>query len=303
MARKTNNETVNTETENNNELTTLVTVTNEKVTNEAIESVTGELVTRYTINLAIPTKSGLNKVQTMDAVVAHNVEFIQKLTDISESAELTKCLFMSEIAKNNTFKALGFDTMNDFSKHVFGIEKTATNAYVRIGQLFISGTVENPVLWEFLPLGYGKSHLLEIVNVLPTDLMEDIERNRVELLSIVEKLISDGVITSNMSTIAIRKALKEARQTVNSDGEKTYNLKEESTKGRKAKSAGKIEEKSEDSEDVETVDNLTVAKAVLISSKKSLEKCTDVINGIGPVEMSKFVNIMETLTELIAGIE
>lgn len=281
---------------------TLMSVSSSKVTSKGVQSASGEVVTKYIIDLAIPTKNGLSKVETTDALVAKNVGYIQTLTDMTESAELTKCLFMSEMAKDNNYKALGFENMTDFSRHVFGIEKTASNAYVNIGKLFISGTVDTPEVWEFLPAGYGKSHLLEIINVLPTDLMEDIDKNRTDLLLIVESLINNKVITSNMSTMALRKALKEARETVNDDGEKSYNLKESSTKGRKAKSKGKAESET-NTEEVEIVDNNTLAKAVLISAKQRIEKCESVIAGLGEVETNKYSEILKALTELISTLD
>lgn len=277
-----------------------IAVESSKVATKGIESATGEIVTKYVIDLAVPTKNGLSKVETTNAVIAKNVDYIQKLTDISESAELTKCRFMSEMSKDDNFKSLGFDSMTDFSKHVFGIEKTASNAYVNIGRLFIDGDLDSPHIWDFIPSGFGKSHLLEIVNVLPTDLMADIETNRKDLLIIVESLINNGVITSNMSTMALRKALKEARETVDDNGEKTYNLKEAGKAGRKAKTENKPETTNTD---IDVVDNATLAKAVLISAKQSVEKCENVITAIGEVELNKLTEIVKTLTELISTLE
>lgn len=284
-----------------NELS-IMSVTTSKVATKGIESASGEVVTKYVIDLAVPTKGGLSKVETTNAIIAKNVDYIQKLTDISESAELTKCRFMSEMSKDDNFKALGFDTMADFSKHVFGIEKTASNAYVNIGRLFIDGDVESPHIWDYIPSGYGKSHLLEIVNVLPTDLMTDIEANRKDLLLIVESLINNGVITSNMSTMALRKALKEAREAVEEDGTKSYNLKEAGKAGRKAKSEAKGEAKGEADETPDVVDNAVVAKAVLINAKLGVEKCADVVAEIGETEKTKLTNVITMLTELIAGL-
>lgn len=275
-------------------------VNTSKVESKGIESASGEIVTKYVIDLAIPTKGGLSKVETTNAVIAKNVDYIQKLTDISESAELTKCRFMSEMSKDDNFKALGFESMADFSRHVFGIEKTASNAYVNIGRLFIDGDMDNPHVWDFIPTGFGKSHLLEIVNVLPTDLMSDIEANRKDLLMIVESLINNGVITSNMSTSALRKALKEARETVDANGEKTYNLKEATARGRKAKSEAKTEATNTG---IETVDNATLAKAVLISAKQSVEKCEQVITALGELESNKYSEIVKSLTELISTLD
>lgn len=297
-ATKVQQEQVQQEQGDTNTLPMIVTK-EPKVTVKALESASGEIVKKYTIKLASPLKNGSDTCETTNLIVAQTVDYIQRLTDVTESAELTKCRFMADMAKDDNFKALGFESMQDFAKHVFAIERTACNAYVNIGKLFVGGTSENPVLWEYIPSGYGKSHLLEIINVLPTDLMQDVDANKKDLLLIVESLINNGVLTSNLSTSAIRAKLKAARESVEEDGTKTYNLKEAGKAGRKAKSEAKNEAKTE-TETPDVVDSEVVAKAVLINAKLAVEKCENVVAGIGETEKTKLSSVITMLTELIS---
>ena len=112
---------------------------------------------------------------------------------------------LSRLNNPETLKKMGFDTIADYAYCLFDLQKSTANQYARIGKLFINDDYR-PVS-HILPSSLSVSHYLELLKYVKDEsAAEDIEK--------IEKAYVNGTIADGISTMRLRKALKEEFENV-----------------------------------------------------------------------------------------
>lgn len=137
---------------------------------------------------------------------------------------------LSRLNNPETLKKMGFDNIADYAYCLFDLQKSTANQYARIGKLFINDDYR-PVS-TILPSSLSVSHYLELLKYVKDDTAaQDIAK--------IENAYIEGTIADGISTMRLRKALKEEfENVVATDSDSTSDKPED-----------KAEDKSEDKAD------------------------------------------------------
>lgn len=133
-----------------------------------------------------------NQLTIMDMDIIKSVKTIQGAINVRKMSNYIICKEFSRINESGKLENMGFKTIGEFGKALFGLETSTVNHYARIGTLFITDDYEvNPMLPQL-----SVSHLLEL---------ESYENGDVEKIS---ELFQNGTLSDGMSTKKIREVLK-----------------------------------------------------------------------------------------------
>lgn len=159
-----------------------------------IKTADGELeVTKKTYQFA-------NPVGKRDSMTIYDTSIIESMEKISHAlhgkAILTYaiCKEFSKIAQSGKLENMGFKTIADFGKAVYGLETSTVNHYTRIGTTFIN---DDYTVKAGLP-DLSVSHFIELSSTVNED---------GDITPIIE-LYSNGTLVDGMSTKRIRETLK-----------------------------------------------------------------------------------------------
>lgn len=131
-----------------------------------------------------------NQLTVMDKGIIKSIKTIEGAIAVNKKATYIICKELSNIKESGKLENLGFKTIGELAKALFGIESSTANHYAKIGELFITDTYEvNPLLPQL-----SVSHLLEL------DTYGDAEK--------VSELFQKGILSDGMSTKKIREVLK-----------------------------------------------------------------------------------------------
>ena len=137
-----------------------------------------------------------NQLTIMDMDIIKSVKTIEGAINVRKMSNYIICKEFSKINESGKLENLGFKTIGEFGKALFGLESSTVNHYARIGSLFITDDYEvNPLLPQL-----SVSHLLEL---------ESYENGDVEKIS---ELFQNGTLSDGMSTKKIREILKNLRE-------------------------------------------------------------------------------------------
>ena len=137
-----------------------------------------------------------NQLTIMDMDIIKSVKTIEGAINVRKMSNYIICKEFSKINESGKPENLGFKTIGEFGKALFGLESSTVNHYARIGSLFITDDYEvNPLLPQL-----SVSHLLEL---------ESYENGDVEKIS---ELFQNGTLSDGMSTKKIREILKNLRE-------------------------------------------------------------------------------------------
>ena len=137
-----------------------------------------------------------NQLTIMDMDIIKSVKTIEGAINVRKMSNYIICKEFSKINESGKLENLGFKTIGEFGKALFGLESSTVNHYARIGSLFITDDYEvNPLLPQL-----SVSHLLEL---------ESYENGDVEKIS---ELFQNGTLSDGMSTKKIREVLKNLRE-------------------------------------------------------------------------------------------
>lgn len=158
-----------------------------------IKTADGELeVTKKTYQFA-------NPIGKRDSMTIYDTSIIESMEKISHAlhgkAILTYaiCKEFSKIAESGKLENMGFKTIADFGKAVYGLETSTVNHYTRIGTTFIN---DDYSVKAGLP-DLSVSHFIELSSSV----------NEGDITPIIE-LYSNGTLVDGMSTKRIRETLK-----------------------------------------------------------------------------------------------
>ena len=137
-----------------------------------------------------------NQLTIMDMDIIKSVKTIEGAINVRKMSNYIICKEFSKINESGKLENLGFKTIGEFGRALFGLETSTVNHYARIGSLFITDDYEvNPMLPQL-----SVSHLLEL---------ESYENGDVEKIS---ELFQNGTLSDGMSTKKIREVLKSLRE-------------------------------------------------------------------------------------------
>lgn len=158
-----------------------------------IKTADGELeVTKKTYQFA-------NPIGKRDSMTIYDTSIIESMEKISHAlhgkAILTYaiCKEFSKISESGKLENMGFKTIADFGKAVYGLETSTVNHYTRIGSTFIN---DDYSVKAGLP-DLSVSHFIELSSSV----------NDGDITPIIE-LYSNGTLVDGMSTKRIRETLK-----------------------------------------------------------------------------------------------
>jgi hypothetical protein len=158
-----------------------------------IDTADGKLeVTKKTYHFA-------NPIGKRDSMTIYDTAIIESMEKISHAlhgkAILTYaiCKEFSKIAESGKLENMGFKTIADFGKAVYGLETSTVNHYTRIGSTFIN---DDYTVKAGLP-DLSVSHFIELSSSV----------NNGDITPIIE-LYSNGTLVDGMSTKRIRETLK-----------------------------------------------------------------------------------------------
>lgn len=137
-----------------------------------------------------------NQLTIMDMDIIKSVKTIEGALNVRKMSNYIICKEFSKINESGKLENLGFKTIGEFGKALFGLETSTVNHYARIGTLFITDDYEvNPMLPQL-----SVSHLLELTSYCDGDVEK------------ISELFQNGTLSDGMSTKKIREVLKNLRE-------------------------------------------------------------------------------------------
>ena len=142
-----------------------------------------------------------NQLTVMDRDMIESIKIIQGAITVNKRSSYIICKQLYKIKESGKLENMGFKTIGEFAKALFGIESSTANHYAKIGELFITDTYEvDPILPQL-----SVSHLLEL------DTFGSAEE--------VSALFQRGILTDGMSTKKIREVIKSLKENAIGDKE------------------------------------------------------------------------------------
>ena len=152
-----------------------------------------------------------SQLTIMDEKVIKAVETISGAIEVNKKSTYVICKNFSYLNDKQLLEKMGFKTIGEFGKALWGFETSTVNHYARIGELFIMDDYTiNPLLPQL-----SVSHLLELTSYCDGDVEK------------VSELYQNGTLTDGMSTKKIRETLKSLRDKAIED--KSQNEENDST--------------------------------------------------------------------------
>ena len=148
-----------------------------------------------------------NKTQltVMDEKTIKSIETIQGAYNVNKMSTYIICKEFSKLNDKDNLEKMGFKTVGEFGKALFGLETSTVNHYARIGELFITDDYQvNPMLPQL-----SVSHLLELTSYSDGDVEK------------ISELYQNGTLVDGMSTKKIRETLKSLRESAIEDKQKS----------------------------------------------------------------------------------
>ena len=211
-----------------------------------------------------------NQLTVMDRDMIESIKIIEGAITVNKRSSYIICKQLSKIKESGKLENMGFKTIGEFAKALFGIESSTANHYAKIGELFITDTYEvDPILPQL-----SVSHLLEL------DTFGSAEE--------VSGLYQKGILSDGMSTKKIREVLKSLRENAiedkggndeNSNGNSTVDTSDNSTVSTTDNSSSNSDNASQSSSadpTTESVEQLSASFDKQIVVGKMLNYC-DVI--------------------------
>ena len=136
-----------------------------------------------------------SQLTIMDEKTIKAVETITGAIEVNKKSTYVICKNFSYLNNKENLEKMGFKTIGEFGKALWGFETSTVNHYARIGELFIMDDYTiNPLLPQL-----SVSHLLEL---------ETCEGGDVEKIS---ELYQNGTLVDGMSTKKLRETIKSLR--------------------------------------------------------------------------------------------
>ena len=229
----------------------------------------------------------VNPVGKRDSVTIYDTCVIESMEKISHAlhgkAILTYaiCKEFSKIAESGKLKNMGFNTIADFGKAVYGLETSTVNHYARIGSTFIN---DDYTVKAGLP-DLSVSHFIELSSRVG---------EKGDVTPIVE-LYAKGTLVDGMSTKKIRETLKSL-----SPGNAIEDKKEDSSKSENKNTGESIPNDSEVNELKANFDSQVVIGRI-ISGCSVIEQLFDMLteNEIKAIGYSEHLDAVKAIAKAL----
>lgn len=248
------------------------------------------VVKKYTFANSVGNRTSLTLT---DADLIKSVEKIKFAESGRKVFGYVICKELANIDGTGKLKELGFKSISQFAKALFGYQESTANHYVRIGKAFITDDYK---VKEGIP-EYSISHFIEL-NALVTENADGTPNTEK-----IENLFLEGVIKDGMSTKQLRDALK--RETNKNVVDSTAQEVEEAQEVQEAQEAqeaqGKPLENSAgkpkmSAETTALFDKLAVSAKALDALNSFLEQIAILkANNINIPDVSKTVGLLQNV--------
>ena len=142
-----------------------------------------------------------NQLTVMDAETIETLELIKGAIEANKKTTYVICKGFSRLNNKEQLEKMGFKTIGELGKAIYGLETSTVNHYARIGELFIMDDFTiNPMLPQL-----SVSHLLELTSYADGDVEK------------ISELYQNGTLVDGMSTKKIRETLKNLRESTIED--------------------------------------------------------------------------------------
>lgn len=136
-------------------------------------------------------------MKTFDAAIIESTEKIAMALYGQNVLTFAICRELAKIDDKGKLDSMGFKNIGEYANALFDISRVTATQYARIGKVFINDDYK--IASTVLPSSLQKGHFVELLTMVGDD--GDI--------SDIEGLYLDGSLTDGMSTMAIRKVVKE----------------------------------------------------------------------------------------------
>lgn len=153
------------------------------------------VVKKYTFANSVGNRTSLTLT---DADLIKSVEKIKFAESGRKVFGYVICKELANIDGTGKLKELGFKSISQFAKAMFGYQESTANHYVRIGKAFITNDYK---VKEGIP-EYSISHFIELNSLVTENKDGTLDTSK------IENYFLEGVIKDGMSTKQLRDALK-----------------------------------------------------------------------------------------------
>lgn len=237
---------------------------------ENIEKKDGSLIPskEYTFINPIGKRSTM---KTFDKEIIESTEKIAMALYGQNVLTFAICRELANVNKKEKLDSMGFKNIAEYANALFDLSRVTATQYARIGEYFIGEDYR--IKSSVLPQGLQKGHMVE--------LLAYVEENGD--ISAIEELYMNGTLTDGMSTMAMRKALKDWKNGVEAievDSKEVPEIEDKQEKSDKS-------DKSSTSEPSETGAknaDFDVQKEI----GKILSSCNDIMEAFDKINMHDF---------------
>lgn len=148
-------------------------------------------------------------LKTFDTEIIKSTERIGAALAGQKILTFVVCRELARLNNKETLLRMGFKTISEYGKALFGFQKATCNMYAKVGKIFIGDdyNLKSKVLPSSLTVG----HLIELTSYVGED----------DTISEIEKAYISGELTDGLSTAKLRQALKETFKAIESTATET----------------------------------------------------------------------------------
>lgn len=233
-------------------------------------------------------------MKTFDKEIIESTEKIAMALYGQNVLTFAVCRELANVNRKEKLDSMGFKNIGEYANALFDLSRVTATQYARIGEYFIGDDYR--IKSSVLPQGLQKGHMVELLSYVGED--GDI--------SDIEELYMNGTLTDGMSTMAMRKALKDWKNGVQAIDTDSEEIPEIEDKGENLENSENSEKssKSEKSSD-------TGAKEVDFDAQKEVGKilsaCNDIMDAFDKINAHEFSvggydNALDTIRALATSL-
>lgn len=154
-------------------------------------------------------------LKTFDGEVIASTEKIAAALAGQKILTFVVCKELANLNNKETLAKMGFKTISEYGKALFGFQKATCNLYAKVGRVFIND--EYKLKSDVLPSSLTVGHLIELSSYVGED----------DNIADIENAYINGDITDGLSTKKLREALNTAFNSI--EGSATESTTESTT--------------------------------------------------------------------------
>lgn len=260
---------------------------------ENIEKKDGSLIPSKEYTFINP----IGKRATMKTFDREIIESTEKIAMALYGQNVLTFAVCRELANVNTkekLDSMGFKNIAEYANALFDLSRVTATQYARIGEYFIGDDYK--IKSSVLPQGLQKGHMVELLSYVGED----------GNITDIEELYLDGTLTDGMSTMAIRKALKDWKNgvtAIESSAEEVPEIedKEESSEKPEKEKSKKSEKSADNTGAKENGFDLQKEVGKILSACNAITESFDIINR-NEFSVGGYESALDTIRALANGL-